>query len=135
MKTEAATTTVATDPDRRPTALVVDDDVVALIVVRHMLESLGLEVIQAPDVRSARAELVQHPVDIVVADYAMPEENGLELLDMVDDAPFVLLSGVVERGDESDERMGQVTAHLTKPVSSEELRAVITGLVPSLIDR
>jgi CheY-like chemotaxis protein len=134
MKTDVATT-VATDLLTAPTALVVDDDVVALIVVRHMLESLGLEVIQAADVASARAELANHSIDIVVADYAMPGANGLELLDEVGSVPFVLLSGVVERGDVSDERMGDVTAHLTKPVSSEELRAVITGLVPSLVDR
>lgn len=134
METDVATT-VATDLLTAPTALVVDDDVVALIVVRHMLESLGLEVIQAADVRSARAELANHSIDIVVADYAMPGATGLELLDEIGDVPFVLLSGVVERGDDSDERMGDVTAHLTKPVSSEELRAVITGLIPGLIDR
>lgn len=126
---------VAIQADRAPTALVVDDDVVALIVVRHMLESLGLEVIQAANVRSARQHLAARPVDIVVADYAMPEANGLELLDAVENTPFVLLSGVLDTGDGADERIADVTAHLTKPVSSEELRAVITGLVPTLIDR
>lgn len=134
MKPETATV-VAIDPGRPPMALVVDDDVVALIVIRHMLESLGLDVIQAADVSSARAELQEHDVDIVVADYAMPEANGLELLDSIRDIPFVLLSGVLERGEGVDDRMGGVTAHLTKPVSSEELRAVITGLVPTLVDR
>lgn len=116
------------------TALIVDDDVVALIVVRHMLEALGLDVTQAANVSAARAALSQRSFDLVIADYSMPGETGLALLDTVVDTPFVLLSGVIERGDDLDSRASEVTAHLTKPVSSEELRAVVTGLVPALLD-
>jgi len=116
-----------------PTALVVDDDIVALIVVKHMLETLGLTVTQAANVRAARARLTEANFDLVISDFSMPEENGLELLEAVAGVPFVLLSGVVERGDAHDARMGDVTAHLTKPVSTEELRAVVTGLIPSLV--
>ena len=50
------------------------------------------------------------------------------------DTPFVLLSGVIERGDALHSMADGVTAHLTKPVSTEELRAVVTGLVPALLD-
>jgi len=123
---------VATHEPGAPRALIVDDDVVALIVVRHMLESAGLVVTQAANVRAARAQLADHTFDLIVADYSMPEENGLELLEPTAGLPFVLLSGVVERGDSQDPRMGDVTAHLTKPVSSEELRSVVTALVPRL---
>ena len=123
------------DVEHSPRALVVDDDVVTLIVVRHMLESLGLQVTQCHDVATARAELADHRFHVVVADYSMPEENGLALLDDVVEAPFVLLSGVVGRDDADDARMGAVSAHLTKPVSSEDLRAVISSLVPDLVER
>jgi len=112
-----------------PRALIVDDDVVALIVVRHMLESEGLAVTQAASVRSARVHLAAERFDIVIADYSMPEDDGLELLPDVGSTPFVLLSGVVERGDTSDQRVSDVTAHLTKPVSTDELRSVVLGLV------
>ncbi len=112
-----------------PRALIVDDDVVALIVVRHMLENEGLSVTQAANVRAARLHLAAEHFDIVIADYSMPEDDGLELLADVGNVPFVLLTGVVERGDTSDSRMGDVTAHLTKPVSTEELRSVVLGLV------
>ena len=114
-------------------ALVVDDDIVSLIVIRHMLESLGLDVTQCPDVASARAVLAHQRFHVVVTDYLMPDETGLALLDE-SDAPIVLLSGVVDRDDSDDPRMGAVSAHLTKPVSSEDLRAVVSGLVPSLVD-
>lgn len=129
-----AATTGAQRPTDAPQALIVDDDIVALIVVRHMLESLGLQVTQAANVGAALAQLDQR-YDIVVADYSMPGRNGLDLLGAVDGVPFVLLSGVVEWGADTDSRLHDVSAHLTKPVSTEELRAVVTGLVPGLVDR
>ncbi len=119
---------------RAPSALVVDDDVVALIVIRHMLEMLGLDVTQAANVPAARVALSLRSFDLVVADYSMPGETGLALLDTVGDTPFVVLSGVIDRGDALHATANKVTAHLTKPVSTEELRAVVTGLVPALLD-
>ncbi len=119
---------------RAPVALIVDDDVVALIVVRHMLETLGLEVVQAANVPAARAALATRRFDVVIADYSMPGETGLALLDDVDGTPFVLLSGVIERELALHTTADAVTAHLSKPVSTEELRAAVTGLVPALLD-
>lgn len=116
-------------PRQAPRALIVDDDMVALIVVKHMLESTGLDVTQAANVRAARSLLESETFDIVIADYLMPDATGLELLADAGDTPFVLLSGVIERGDASDPRLADVTSHLTKPVSTEELRTVVTSLV------
>lgn len=114
---------------RGPRALIVDDDMVALIVVKHMLERAGLEVTQAANVRAARSVLETEHFDIIIADYLMPDATGLDLLADTGDVPFVLLSGVIERGDETDPRLKDVTAHLTKPVSTDELRSVVTSLV------
>lgn len=114
----------------RPRALIVDDDMVALIVVKHMLQTAGLDVTQAANVRAAKVLLQSEDFDIIIADYLMPDATGLDLLASAGDVPFVLLSGVIERGDETDPRLKNVTAHLTKPVSTDELRSVVTSLVP-----
>lgn len=118
-------------PISSPKALIVDDDMVALIVVKHMLESAGLEVTQAANVRAARTHLQTSHFDIVIADYLMPDATGLDLLADADGIPFVLLSGVIERGDQTDPRLSGVTAHLTKPVSTEELHTVVMSHIPT----
>lgn len=110
--------------------LVVDDDIVALLVITHMLQSVGFSVTQAANVAAARSQLASNSYDLIIADYLMPKATGLDLLSDAGDCPFVLLSGVIERGDESDARLREVTAHLTKPVSTEELRTVVLALVP-----
>ena len=64
---------------RRPTVLVVDDEV-------HMRELIGrtlrrsFEVVSAGSVGEAMQRLAAAPVDVVLTDERMPEANGLELL-------------------------------------------------------
>ncbi len=122
------------DPNATKRALIVDDDIVALIVVKHMLESMNLEVTQAANVRAAKAVLESEDIDLVIADYLMPDETGLDLLADTGDLPFILLSGVLERDDQSDARLAEVTTHLTKPVSTDELRSAVLAILPSLAD-
>lgn len=121
----------ADDSDRdAPQVLIVDDDMVALIVIRHILEVMGLVVTQAANVRSAQEQLADVDFDLVITDYLMPDGTGLDLLAHAGQIPVVLLSGVIERGDRSDPRIDDVTAHLTKPVSTEELRLAVNRVIP-----
>lgn len=119
------------DPGRGvpPTVLAVDDDPVSLVVLRHMVGRLGCRVVAATGVNTAREALADTAVDLVVCDYALPDGTGLDLLDDAASVPFVLLTGVAERHEMGDERIAGVTDYLTKPVSSEQLAAVVTSLL------
>lgn len=106
--------------------LVVDDDAVSRVLLRHMLSAQGFDVIEGSSVSEA-LEILNHAyVDLIVCDYLMPHQNGLDLLEILGSAapPFVLLTGTRTRDQLDDARVDAVTAYLTKPVSTEELRNI-----------
>lgn len=117
--------------------LVVDDDAVSRLVAEHILRSGGHDVIGAESAEDALAVLdtERDTVQLIVCDYNMPGASGLDLLDqlhcneILDPCPpFVLLTGVGEEDELNDERAGQVSGYLTKPVQSGELLALAASL-------
>jgi len=110
-----------------PRALAVDDEIVSLIVLARMLETIGFEVTQADDVPIALNALAADTFDLVVADYQMPSGTGLDLAKSATDAGsiFVLLTGFATDTNIDDPRLQLVDTHLTKPVASQELAAAV----------
>jgi CheY-like chemotaxis protein len=60
--------------------LVVDDDRNLRTAIRRMLEPEGFEIEEASDGRNAMRAFRVRPVDLVLCDLFMPEEDGLEVL-------------------------------------------------------
>ena len=56
--------------------LVVDDDADSREVISAALEEAGAVVIVATSAAEALDRLQQHPVDLLLADIVMPEEDG-----------------------------------------------------------
>lgn len=115
---------------------VVDDDPVSLLMLRHILEVNGCEVVEATGVAEASELLAQSNdvrFDVIVSDYLMPDGTGLDLLEVAarrrghSHTPFVLLTGVATIDELHDHRVASVAAFVTKPVSSSELMDVIRG--------
>ncbi len=116
-------------PDPKPTVLVVDDQL-------HVCESLALRlrrqhrVLMATSVDAALEALRAEPVDVIVADHAMPGRSGLEFLRLARDrfpgAGRIMLTGqvtaelAIKAGNE-----GEVHRFLVKPVDPAELEVAI----------
>jgi len=113
--------------------LVVDDDPVTRAVLRVMLERLDLAVDEADGVVAAHTKLDDQNVHFVLVfcDYLMPDANGLDLLENHPELEgrFVLITGTAVRGDLGDDRVDNVSAYLTKPVGSDELRTVVHSML------
>ena len=61
--------------------LVVDDNAMVRATVRVLLETAGMEVVEADSGRAAvRAYQEAAPVDLVICDLFMPDVDGLEVL-------------------------------------------------------
>lgn len=110
--------------------LVVDDDPVSRLVVRHMLERVGLDVTDTDGVDPALEVLAERgrsdaePFALIVCDFDMPGRSGLDLFDEHDGTePFVLLTG--NEIAPVEPKPGRFFAHATKPISTDELTLLV----------
>ena len=115
--------------------LIVDDDASILSILTLSLKPHGYEVLTARDGAAAMALLEQQPVDLILADVAMPRLNGYELYEQVKTSarpelvltPIILLSA---RTLDSDIRYAKALGaddYLTKPLNLEDVLAVVQG--------
>jgi DNA-binding response OmpR family regulator len=115
------------------TILVVDDEPDLLDNVSLALETEGYQVLTAANGVEALARLQTNPIDLILADIAMPDMNGYQLYERVRQnpewvtIPFIFLTA---RSLDSDIRYGKelgVDDYLTKPIRAGDLLAVVRG--------
>jgi PAS domain S-box-containing protein len=80
--------------------LAVDDDSLVLLNTVAMLEDLGHRVFPATSAKDALAILKRQDVDLIITDYAMPQQTGLQLAESVRARhpclPILLATGYAE---------------------------------------
>jgi twitching motility two-component system response regulator PilG len=122
---------------KRTTSLVlhVDDDADIRVIIRAVLEELGLDVIGAPNGPEGLALARKKLPDLIILDVRMPGMDGFELCAAIRaDAelhatPVVLLTSL---NDETSRKKGKLvgaSAFITKPVSVDELRQIVGTLL------
>jgi two-component system response regulator CpxR len=120
-----------------PKVLIVEDDTTTRQFFEQLLSRNGYDPIVARDGIEALAALAEKRIDLILSDVGMPRLNGYQLFERVrqqsrDDVrlaivPFILLTA---RGMDSDVRYAKslgVDDCLVKPVSTEDLLAVVRG--------
>ena len=119
-------------------ALVVDDSRTMRSILRHTLEKLGFDVVEAENGRVAleRIEQIEKP-ELALVDWNMPEMNGLDFVRAVraDDAYDGVLLMMVTTETDPNKIAAAMNAgandFVTKPFTKEEIRhaLVLHGLV------
>jgi DNA-binding NtrC family response regulator len=116
--------------------LIVEDDEPLARVMRRSLESLGHEVVQASDGKSALDHFFKREFDLVVTDILMPEKDGLELIPQIRKTKpgvrMLAVSGGGQVGPNSYLVAAKALgAHetLAKPFSMEDFQAVATRVL------
>ena len=111
--------------------LIVDDETVSRVLLRHLLQGAGHEVIEAGDGSEGAELFAECGADLVISDQDMPVMTGLELrreLGQALDAPFVLLTGYATEDEFAVDDLEGVDAYLTKPVSSTSISDLLDTL-------
>ena len=102
-------------------------------MMRQYLESVGLEHDLAISAEQARKRLKSSRYDVVVSDFNMPGDSGLDLFryvsSMYPGTPFILITGYDDvRIKRESMRMG-VQAYIEKPFYFNELLKTIINLM------
>jgi signal transduction histidine kinase/ActR/RegA family two-component response regulator len=117
--------------------LLVDDDESALEIVCTILVHAGARVRTACSASQARSLLSQWRPDVILADIAMPEEDGYSFLQTLractppDEEPIP--AAAVTARAHAEDRIKALRAgyhnHIPKPIDQDELLAVVASLV------
>jgi PAS domain S-box-containing protein len=116
--------------------LVVEDDPDTLDMLRLVLDDCGAAVVTAASTREALAVLERWRPDALVSDVAMPDEDGYELIGQVrargadrgGNIPAVALTAFTRDEDRLRALAAGFQKHVSKPVSPDELVAVVASL-------
>jgi two-component system, OmpR family, phosphate regulon response regulator PhoB len=115
--------------------LVVEDETPVRQMIAFNLKRAGYEVLEAADVRSARASIADNPPDLVLVDWMLPDSSGLELTrllrsdDSFSELPVIMLTA---RAEERDKVLGLDSGaddYITKPFSGGELISRIKAVL------
>ncbi len=113
--------------------LVVDDDPVMREMLTEYLESQGFKVMAAADSREMSRILEDRPVDLIILDMKLADEDGLDVmrgLGSPPDAPVIVITG--HRREEADRVVGLELGaddYMLKPFSLRELLARVRAVL------
>jgi len=117
--------------------LVIDDDEDSRLLLQTALESVGAWVRLADSAASAFNFLEQQPVDVVISDIGMPEEDGISLMrrmravPQLQRLPAVALTAYARREDVTRALEAGFQRHVAKPANIAELAQTVAELVES----
>ncbi len=115
--------------------LVVDDEADSRNYLSTLLELSGATVLLASSATGVPQMILDTPVDVLVSDIGMPDEDGysllrrLQTLAMEQIPPAVALTGYARKEDRDRALAEGFRVHLTKPVEPQELIQAIADLV------
>ena len=113
--------------------LIVDDEELVSGTYQDFLRLEGYSVEIADSVALAREELSQQRYDLVVTDYKMPREDGLDLIHYLNDnfpeIKVVLITGFPEKKATHQAFRDGIVEFLFKPVERDELVLTIKKLM------
>ncbi|MCP4691741.1 MAG: response regulator [Desulfobacterales bacterium] len=114
------------------TVLIVDDEIVQIETLKRGLRTRGCRVLDALGGKQALAHLEQvDEIDLVITDYAMPEMNGMELLEKIrkknKTLPVIMMTAYGDKDLVVEAMRHRCDGFLDKPFTLQELLEVING--------
>jgi DNA-binding NtrC family response regulator len=116
---------------QQPHILLIDDELIALLNLTHVLERNGYRVTACKDGAAGLAELAKGDFDLVLTDLKMPGVDGMEVLRRVRekhaDVPVVMITGHATLDSAVEAMKAGAYHYIAKPFRLAEAREVVKG--------
>jgi CheY-like chemotaxis protein len=115
-------------PASRAALLIVDDEEGVRLYFRTILEQAGYRVLEAANGREAVSTLEREPIDLMITDLVMPDQEGLETVQKLRSRGRNLKIIAISGAASSYLRVARILGAdetLPKPVLAEELLAAV----------
>jgi two-component system phosphate regulon response regulator PhoB len=115
--------------------LIVEDEKPIRDMIAFGLRRAGFDVREAEDCSMARASIADHRPDLLLVDWMLPDQSGLELTRAVkrnkdtEDLPVIMLTARADEHDKVSGLEGGADDYVTKPFSPRELLARINAVL------
>jgi two-component system phosphate regulon response regulator PhoB len=115
--------------------LIVEDEKPIRDMITFGLRRAGFDVREAEDCSAARASIADHRPDLLLVDWMLPDQSGLELTRAIkrnketEDLPVIMLTARAEEHDKVTGLEGGADDYVTKPFSPRELLARINAVL------
>jgi two-component system phosphate regulon response regulator PhoB len=115
--------------------LIVEDEKPIRDMIAFGLRRAGFEVREAEDCAAARASIADARPDLLLVDWMLPDQSGLELTRAVKrsketrDLPVIMLTARADEHDKVSGLEGGADDYVTKPFSPRELLARINAVL------
>jgi len=115
------------------TILIVDDKRVQLKTLKRGLRTKGYQVIEAISAKEALDHLINYNhIDIILTDYAMPEMNGIELLQKIREnnktIPVIIMTAYGDKDLVIEAMHHRCNGFIDKPFDMDELLEEIKNI-------
>jgi len=111
------------------TILCVDDEPAVGVVLEHALTNLGHRPLIATSVDEALKTVAQEVVELIIADYRMPEATGLDLVAMLKEQGYAIPVIMMTAHSSIEHAVLSIKSgavdYLTKPVRAETLQVAV----------
>ena len=119
----------------RPLILLADDDIEIRTLVRHSIEEIDCDIIEAPDGEAALEKILVESPNLVVLDVMMPGLTGWEVCKHVrqregySETLILMLTAVGEEVNQLTAPLYGADTHLDKPFDMDEMTATVRRLL------
>jgi len=111
--------------------LLVDDNEMGRLVLRAMLENVGIEVVDAENGVEAVSKVKKEDFDLVLMDIQMPEMDGLDAARTIRNMPIIAMSANIFAEQQAKSLTAGMNSSIAKPIELETLYAVLRRWLPA----